>query len=165
MLRKIGEPSPPKGLKLKLFRVPIIIYRMRLGFLFGERFVLLKHWGRVSGDLRETVIEVIYQDKPSGKIYSASGFGDKSQWFKNISANSNVLITIKNTEHDAVSRVLLEREAEDILLRYAKSNPRSIKAVARLSGYEMDGSKTDIIEFSSVVKIIEFKIVNAPYNK
>jgi len=63
MLRNIGGPAPPKGLKLKLFRVPLYIYRFKLGFLFGERFIQLKHWGRKSGNLKETVIEVIDQEK------------------------------------------------------------------------------------------------------
>ena len=96
MLKKIGEPVPPKGIKLKLFRAPIYLYHLKLGFLLGERFIHLQHWGRVSGELKETVIEVIDQDKANGKIYSASGFGEKSQWFKNISKNSEVLITLKN---------------------------------------------------------------------
>jgi deazaflavin-dependent oxidoreductase (nitroreductase family) len=156
MLTKIGEPSPPKGLKLKLFRAPIYIYRFGVGFILGERFIRLKHWGRVSGNLNETVIEVIDQDKPSGKVYSASGFGEKSQWFKNIILNENVYITIKSKEYKAKARVVSEEEAEDILLRYAESHPKSIKGVARLSGYEMDGSQQDVIEFSKIIKIIEF---------
>jgi deazaflavin-dependent oxidoreductase (nitroreductase family) len=123
MLTKIGEPSPPKGLKLKLFRAPIYIYRFGVGFILGERFIRLKHWGRVSGNLNETVIEVIDQDKPSGKVYSASGFGEKSQWFKNIILNENIYITIKSKEYKAKARVVSEEEAEDILLRYAESHP------------------------------------------
>jgi hypothetical protein len=66
MLKKIGEPAPPKGLKLKLFRAPRYFYHLKLGFLFGERFIHLKHWGRKSGQLKETVIEVIDQDKTNG---------------------------------------------------------------------------------------------------
>ena len=97
MLKKIGEPAPPKGLKLILFRAPLYFYHLKLGFLFGERFIHLKHWGRKSGQLKETVIEVIDQDKINGTLYSASGFGTQSQWFKNISVNNAVFVTVKNT--------------------------------------------------------------------
>ena len=158
MLRKIGEPAPPKGIKLKLFRAPIYLYHLKLGFLLGERFIHLQHWGRVSGALKETVIEVIDQDKTNGIIYSASGFGEKSQWFKNISANGDVFITLKNTLYKATARVVSEKEAEEILLRYAKAHPSSIKSVARLSGYKIDGDDRDVIEFSKIVKIVEFRI-------
>ena len=158
VLKKIGDPSPPNGLLLKLFQLPIFLYRTKLGFLLGERFILLKHWGRISGELKETVIEVIDQDKASGKIYSASGYGERSQWFKNISSNNNVFITIKNCERKAVGRILSPLEAEAVLLRYADRHPNSIKGVARLSGYSLDGTSEDVIEFSKLVKIIEFQL-------
>ncbi|MEZ5503472.1 MAG: nitroreductase family deazaflavin-dependent oxidoreductase [Halioglobus sp.] len=158
MLRKIVEPVLPKGLKLKFFRAPLYLYRFKLGFLLGERFIRLKHWGRKSGNLRETVIEVIDQDKEKRKIFSASGYGEKSQWFKNISANHSVLVTLKNAEFGAIASILSEDEARKVLLRYAKAHPKSIKAVARLSGYEMNGTEQDVIEFSKIIKIVEFTL-------
>ena len=158
MLKKIGEPAPPKGLKLKLFRAPRYFYHFKLGFLFGERFIHLKHWGRKSGQLKETVIEVIDQDKTNGTLYSASGFGEQSQWFKNISVNNAVFVTVKNTEFKATASVLSADEATQILLRYAKAHPNSIKGVARLSGYEMDGSEKDVIAFSQIIKIVKFTL-------
>ena len=158
MLKKIGEPAPPKGLKLKLFRAPRYVYHLKLGFLFGERLIHLKHWGRKSGQLKETVIEVIDQDKTNGVLYSASGFGAQSQWFKNISVNNAVFVTVKNTEFKAIASVLCADEATQILLRYAKAHPNSIKGVARLSGYEMDGSEKDVIAFSQIIKIVKFTL-------
>jgi deazaflavin-dependent oxidoreductase (nitroreductase family) len=158
MLKKIGEPAPPKGLKLKLFRAPRYFYHFKLGFLFGERFIHLKHWGRKSGQLKETVIEVIDQDKTNGVLYSASGFGTQSQWFKNISVNNAVFVTLRNTEFEASASVLSADEATEVLLRYVKVHPNSIKSVARLSGYEMDGSEKDIGAFSQIIKIVKFTL-------
>ena len=158
MLKKIGEPAPPKGLKLKLFRAPRYVYHLKLGFLVGERLIHLKHWCRKSGQLKETVIEVIDQDKTNGVLYSASGFGTQSQWFKNISVNNAVFVTVKNTEFKATASVLSADEATQILLRYAKAHPNSIKGVARLSGYEMDGSEKDVIAFSQIIKIVKFTL-------
>ena len=158
MLKKIGEPAPPKGLKLKLFRAPRYVYHLKLGFLFGERFIHLKHWGRKSGQLKETVIEVIDQDKTNGVLYSASGFGTQSQWFKNISVNNAVFVTLRNTEFEASASVLSADQATEVLLRYVKAHPNSIKSVARLSGYEMDGSEKDVIAFSQIIKIVKFTL-------
>jgi len=158
MLRKIGEPTPPKGIKLALFRLPIYLYRLNLGFLLGNRFICLKHKGRVSGIMRETVLEVIDQNKTRGTIYSASGFGNKAQWFKNILSNPNVFIALKSRQRKAVVRVLSAEEAEQVLLRYVEVHPNSINVVARLSGYEMDGNRQDVCEFSRIVKIVEFTI-------
>jgi hypothetical protein len=49
-------------------------------------------------------------------------------------------------------------QAKEILLRYARSHPKAIKGVARLSCYEMDGSESDIVEFSGIIRIIEFSL-------
>ena len=126
--------------------------------MLGDRFVRLQHWGRVSKTLKETVLEVIDEDKPNSKMYSASGFGEQSQWFKNISLNKDVILTLKNKEYDARARVVSEKEAEEVLIRYANKHPKSMKGVARLSGYEIDGGEQSIIEFSKIIKIVEFKL-------
>ena len=158
MLKKIGEPAPPKGLKLILFRAPLYLYRWKLGVLLGERFIRLQHLGRKSGQPRETVLEVIGRDRKGGKIFCASGFGDKSQWFRNICANNAVVVTLGNQQSQATARVLSAAQARDVLLSYAQAHPKSIRGVARLSGYEMDGTEQDVLEFSQLIKIVEFTL-------
>lgn len=158
MLRKVVDPAPPEGFKLKIFRAPLYLYHFQLGFLFGERFIRLRHWGRKSGNLNEAVIEVIDQDKSKGKLYCASGFGEKSQWFKNILVNDSVFVTIKNSEYKATASVVSSKEATQVLRRYVKAHPKSLKAVAGLSGYEMDGSEQDVVDFSRIIKIVEFTL-------
>lgn len=156
MLTKTGNPAPPSGIKLKLFRAPIYLYRIGLGALLGERFLLLKHRGRRSCKQNETVLEVIHADKEKHKVFVASGFGEKSQWYKNILPDDAVSIKIRNVEFDAVARVVSSQEAETLLSQYANTHPKSMKAVAKLSGYDMDGSESDILEFSKIIKIVEF---------
>ncbi|MFT5579462.1 MAG: hypothetical protein ACI9WS_002221, partial [Paraglaciecola psychrophila] len=72
--------------------------------------------------------------------------------------NNSVFVTVKNTEYKATAKVLSAIQAEEVLLRYVKAHPKSIKSVARLSGYKMDGSEQDVIEFSKVIKIIELTL-------
>lgn len=156
MLKKIGETKPPTGFRKLLFRAPIHMYHWRLGFLMGGRFVLLKHRGRKSGSTREAVIEVIDGDLAQGKLYAASGFGEQSQWFKNICANNHVKLTWKNEHFAAQARILEVKEAEQVLLRYASAHPKSIRAVARLSGYQMDGDHEDVSQFSRIIRVVEF---------
>tara|TARA_R110002073_G_scaffold16703_8_gene63759 strand:+ start:1541 stop:2026 length:486 start_codon:yes stop_codon:yes gene_type:complete len=158
LLNKIGEPSPPSGFKLKLARAPIYLYRIGLGGLMGDRFLRLRHRGRRTGNSIETVLEVIRHDESTTQFFVASGYGTKSQWYRNIIAEPHVSIMVKNTEHNAVARVVSPDEATQILGLYAAAHPKSIKAVARLSGYNMDGTESDIVEFSSIIKIIEFTV-------
>ena len=51
--------SKPSGTLRLVFRLPIYLYRLNLGWLLGHRGLLLTHQGRKSGLLRETVLEVI----------------------------------------------------------------------------------------------------------
>ena len=57
-MKIVKNVQPPAGLTRFLFRIPINVYRLRLGRLFGSRLLLLSHIGRVSGKPRRTVLEV-----------------------------------------------------------------------------------------------------------
>ena len=84
MTEEINVPQPPRGLSHILWRLPITLYRARLGWLLGDRVLLLTHTGRVSGKPRQAVIEIIRYDKVADYYLVASGFGEESDWFKNI---------------------------------------------------------------------------------
>jgi len=60
--------------------------------------------------------------------------------------------------HKVTARVVSEKESEEILFRSAGAHPKTMKGVARMSGYELDGDDLDIIEFSNSIKIVKFKI-------
>ena len=54
--------TPPTGVSRWLFRMPIGLYRLRLGWLLGDRFLLLHHTGRKSGLPRQAVVEVVTRE-------------------------------------------------------------------------------------------------------
>ena len=60
--------------------------------------------------------------------------------------------------HKATARAVSEKESEEILFRSAGAHPKTMKGVARMSGYELDGDDLDIIEFSNSIMIVKFKI-------
>ena len=61
--------TAPHGLLRFGLRLPIWLYRLHLGWLFGNRFLLLTHIGRKSGLPRQTVIEVVKHDKESDRFF------------------------------------------------------------------------------------------------
>lgn len=71
----------PAGVLRAMFRAPIFLYRIHLGWLLGGRFLMLTHIGRKSGVPRQTVIEVVSHDKETGKYYVAAAWRDKSDWY------------------------------------------------------------------------------------
>jgi hypothetical protein len=70
--------SKPTGAKRLAFRLPIYLYRLNLGWLLGNRFLLLVHRGRKSGLLRETVLEVLLHDPATRESVVLSAGGEKS---------------------------------------------------------------------------------------
>jgi hypothetical protein len=71
----VKNVAPPTGLSRLLFRIPIYVYRLGMGWLFGDRLMLLNHIGRVSGKQRATVLEVVTHDLADDSFVVASGWG------------------------------------------------------------------------------------------
>lgn len=76
--KPLVDKDPSRGLLRFLLRLPILLYHLRLSWLLGNRF-LLKHIGRKSGLLRETVLEVVRYDRDNHVYIVASGWGENSQ--------------------------------------------------------------------------------------
>jgi len=112
--------------------LPIWLYRVHLGWLFGERFLLLTHTGRKSGQLHQTVLEVVRHDKPSNTYIIASGWGTRSDWMKNITKTPEVLIQIGNQRLSARAERLSPTQAECELRTYAQQHPEAFRRLAGL---------------------------------
>ena len=112
--------TAPHGLLRFGLRLPIWLYRLRLGWLLGNRFLLLTHIGRKSGMSRQTVIEAVKHDYETDSFFVVSGWGNQSDWYRNIHKNPDVVIN--------VSLRKLHVHAEDIPLSQAVDIPRGIYA-------------------------------------
>lgn len=156
MTEEINVPQPPQGLNRILWRLPIGLYHARLGWLLGNRFLLLTHTGRVSGKPRQAVIEIIRYDKTTDCYLVASGFGEKSDWFKNIQKSPKVMIQVGRRQTEAIAERLSPLEAENELIDYARRHPNAIKNLARILGYNLDGSEDNYRALSQVMPIVAF---------
>jgi deazaflavin-dependent oxidoreductase (nitroreductase family) len=109
----------------RLVRAPIWLYRARLGGLLGGRLLMLEHIGRKTGARRRVVLEVL--DHPAADSYIvASGFGDRAQWFRNITANPQVRVYAGSRRPaPATARVLDQPEADRVLGDYIRRHPRT----------------------------------------
>ncbi|GAB4524343.1 MAG: nitroreductase family deazaflavin-dependent oxidoreductase [Anaerolineales bacterium] len=149
--------NPPRGLQATLWRAPIALYKLGLGWVFGQRFMLLTHTGRKSGLPRQAVIEVVHHDPDSDTWYAASGFGEKSHWFQNITANPNVTIQIGTRRLPAVAERLPHPEAEAILHRYAQTHPTALRELSRIVGLDYDGSEASLRHLAEMLPVIAFR--------
>lgn len=134
MPRKLSDLDPSKGLLRFGLRFPICLYRFHLGWLLGDRFLMLTHTGRISGRPHQTVLEVVAYDKKSNTYVIASGWGEKSSWFKNITKNNRVVVTTRNRRFQATANRLSVEEANQVLINYAHKYPLAFRELAGLMG-------------------------------
>ncbi|WP_052810138.1 nitroreductase family deazaflavin-dependent oxidoreductase [Streptomonospora alba] len=133
--------DPPRTpLRRALYRAPIGIYRLGLGRLLGGRFLLLTHRGRVTGRPRRVVLEVIGRDEQSGGVLIASGYGDRSQWYRNIRADPRVLVEVGRRRYRGTAVPLPPQESGRALADYARRRPRTAAGLVRALGHEPDGT-------------------------
>lgn len=128
---KLADTHPPRGLARLAFRIPILLYHARLGWLFGNRFLMLEHIGRKTGKLRQAVIEVVRHDKSSGAYIVASGWGEKADWFRNVMNNPGVRIHSAGRCMPARAVRLPVIEAELELRDYERRHPRAFRSLAK----------------------------------
>lgn len=69
MPEKIKDVQPPRGFTRLLARLPRWLFHLHLGWLLGNRFLLLSHTGRKSGLPRQSVLEVLQYEKVSDTYY------------------------------------------------------------------------------------------------
>ncbi len=157
MVRKVKETSPPRRITRWLARLPIILYRARLGWLLGRRFLLLTHTGRKSGLPRKVVLEVIRHDESSDTYFVVSGWGEKSNWYRNICKTPEVGVVTGRHRLRAVATTLSPEEAEREMLSYSRRYPRAARNVPRLMGYRVDGTEADFRELARLIPFVALK--------
>lgn len=108
-----------------LVRAPIWLYRARIGAVLGSRLLMLEHTGRTSGRRRFAVLEVV--GRPcAGTWVVVSGFGVRSQWFRNVEAEPRVRVQVGSRRPvPALARRLGPEAAAATLARYAHAHPRA----------------------------------------
>lgn len=157
MVEKVGNVHPPRGLARLAFRLPTWLYRLGLGWVLGYRFLYLTHIGRRSGQPRHTVLEMVRYDQVTTTCIVASGFGEKSDWCRNIIKNPKITVQVKRKCFPAYARRLNPDEAGKEMRDYARRHPRAIKELAKFMGYRLDGSEADVHAMGQRVPMFAFE--------
>lgn len=154
VIKKIG---PPAGMRRLLFRLPIYLYKMRLGWILGDRLLLLHHVGRISGKPRLVVLEVAERESETGGFLVASGWGPTAEWYRNVLETPDVTIEVGRRKIAATGLPLTKEEGAEVFVRYARRHPKAAKRVLpRLMGYSVDGSEADFREVGLKMPFIRF---------
>lgn len=130
-----------------LMRLPIPLYRAGFGWLLGKRFVMIETLGRVSGEPRFVVVEVV-QRGPRW-LCVASGFGAKAQWYRNLRANGVAYLSTGRARRVPAAAELLDEEASAEVLRdYERRHPVAWSVLGPVMMHLSDSDVVPIVEFT-----------------
>jgi deazaflavin-dependent oxidoreductase (nitroreductase family) len=149
----------PHGVLRWLLRLPINLYHLRLGWLLGERFMLLEHLGRKTGKWHSVVIEVVGHDDPTDTYFAASGWNLRSDWYRNILAHPQVRLSTGHRRRlTAIAHVLDAAAAGDRLVDYARRHPIAMRELAEIMGFPKHETEADLRSVAETLPIIGFNI-------
>jgi deazaflavin-dependent oxidoreductase (nitroreductase family) len=148
----IGDGAHVNVLQRAVMRAPIGLYRIGLGRLLGRRFLLLEHTGRRSHRTRRTVLEVV--DLRDGVPVVASGWGETSDWFRNVSADPHVAVTISGRHFAAEATRLDPPEAARVLDDYRMRHPRAARVVGRAIGVDLTSDPGKAAETLPLLRLV-----------
>lgn len=147
--------QPPQGLLRLMLRLPIWLYRLRLGWLLDNRFLLLTHVGRKTGLPHQTVVEVVSYDSTDDSYVIASGWGEKSDWFRNIQKTPEVRVQVGRRSFQAHATRLSVAEAEEELLDYARKHPAAFRELAKfMVGDHLGATKEDCNRLAQSIPLV-----------
>lgn len=124
----VDRPLPPWA--RRALRLPLLLYRVRLGVLLGHRFLVVGHRGRRTGKLHHTVVEVVRWDRNRREAVVVAGWGERSDWWRNLQAAPAVEVWLAGRRFVPAQRFVEPDEREAVLAAYRRRHP----VAARLLG-------------------------------
>lgn len=135
---------------------PTWLYRGHLGFVMGDRFVMIEHLGRTSGNLYRTVLEVAGNYPDTNEWIVTSGTGPRADWYRNLRAGALQAVWIGSKRSDATVRFLDAEEAGSVFHDYESDHPRTAVKLMRSMGVSYDGTDADRIEMMRSIPMVSF---------
>lgn len=149
---------PVRGVLRFGLKLPLVLYRLHLGWLLGQRFLRLTHVGRKSGKRYQTLVEVVDYDPITDSYIVTSGWGEKSDWFRNIQKTPEVMISVGRRQLDAKAERLSTDQAQLRLLNYARKHPRAFRELAHfMTGKRLGSTSEDCRRLAEAVPVIALR--------
>jgi deazaflavin-dependent oxidoreductase (nitroreductase family) len=132
---------PTESWRKVLFKSPITLWRLGLAPIFDWIIMLVTQWGRNSGLPRHTMIEY---HRLNGVKYAACAFCPKSDWYKNILADSRVTIQTSDGIQSAKAvRVTDDQEILEVYKLFLRRDPPVLKLY--LKSLNIKNDPTDVV--------------------
>lgn len=139
-----------------IFKLPILLYRLKLGWLFGKLFMLLTHVGRHSGRVRRTILAVLQFDPKTQEILAVSAWKG-SDWYYNIQATPALRVETGHVHYVPDQRMLSPEEITAAFMEYRERHPLFSRIVCRIPGWKWDSTPEEFLELARTLRGVAFK--------
>jgi deazaflavin-dependent oxidoreductase (nitroreductase family) len=158
----LSPAQPPKKITrapaflLPIFKLPLVLYRLRLGWLLGHLFMQLTHVGRRSGKVRRTILAVLRWDARTREVKAVSAW-NASEWYKNIQATPAQQVETGFTRYAPVQRDLSPAEIAQLFVDFRRQHPIFSRMVCRIPGWKWDSSYEEFLDLAHTLRGVAFR--------
>lgn len=159
-----SQPHPP-AFMIPFMKLPTLLYRLGLGWMFGQRFMLLTHVGRRSGKTYHTVLAVLRIDENTKEIFAVSPW-IKSNWYHNIQAAPALEVEtgtgkigsgrFGSIRYAPAQRDLSPEEIASLFMEFRSRHPIFSRMVARIPGWKINSSYEEFLELARTLRGVAF---------
>jgi deazaflavin-dependent oxidoreductase (nitroreductase family) len=139
-----------------LMKLPLILYRLRLGWLVGHWFMRLTHVGRKSGKLRHTVLAVLRYDSQAREVMVVSAWS-ASDWYYNIRATPALAVETGREFFAPEQHNLSAEEVAALLDEFRTRHPIVGRILCRIPGWKFPASRPEILELARSLRGVAFR--------
>ncbi len=151
------DRSRPKGLTRILLRAPILLYRLKLGWILGKRFLRLTHTGRKSSLQRDTVLEVVDHEPEEDVFMVIAAWGERSDWFQNVMRSPNVMVQVGLHSWPASAERLNVEETRRALHSYARAHATAFRSLSKVLGFESQDNESSVDKMANELPMIALR--------
>jgi deazaflavin-dependent oxidoreductase (nitroreductase family) len=139
LLDKLVMQDRPGPFFKWLFKLPVLQYKLGMGWMIGKYFLLLTTTGRKSGKPRYTALEYIY-DKENECYRVAAGWGGRTDWYRNLLKTPRVRVQVGRLKFDAIAEKASAEGVATYMMQVSELQPRMDRVWNRWSDQPVDGT-------------------------
>jgi deazaflavin-dependent oxidoreductase (nitroreductase family) len=139
-----------------IFKLPIVLYQLKLGWLLGNRFMQITNIGRRSGKIHKTILAVLHFDPQTQEILAVSAWKG-SDWYYNIQAAPALQVESGRVRYVPQQRTLSPEEITTAFLEYRKQHPLFSRIICRIPGWKWDSTYEEFLELARTLRGVAFR--------
>ena len=144
IMTRLVPATGPGPLFSWLFKMPVFLDKIGLGWLNSPHFLILTTTGRKTGLLHQTPLEYRYEPESDTYIIMA-GWGGRTDWYRNTIAHPRVHVKLKGRQFAAYAKPLLAEEVAALMRDAIRINPHTLRIWSRWAGRPLDGSYQSLL--------------------